>query len=158
MRWQDFRGSDNVEDRRGEGGGGGGFGFPGGGAGGLGIGTIVILCIIGWVTGINPAVLIGGAGPTVLDRVLSHGDGWIPLRIGPDDLRPFADRVAELQRRAGEQGRGPLDVTVYGGVADASALASYADAGVHRVLFELPDAETTEVLRELDRLAGLLRP
>ncbi|GJE03208.1 KPN_02809 family neutral zinc metallopeptidase [Methylobacterium isbiliense] len=59
MRWEDFRASENVEDRRGE--GGGGFGFPGGGAGGLGIGTIVILCIIGWVTGINPAILIGGA-------------------------------------------------------------------------------------------------
>ncbi|MEA1833294.1 neutral zinc metallopeptidase [Methylobacterium durans] len=59
MRWEDFRSSDNVEDRRGE--GGGGFGFPGGGAGGLGIGTIVILMIIGWVTGINPAILIGGA-------------------------------------------------------------------------------------------------
>lgn len=59
MRWEDFRSSDNVEDRRGEG-GGGGMGFPGGGAGGLGIGTIVILCIIGWVTGINPAILIGG--------------------------------------------------------------------------------------------------
>ncbi|ACA19735.1 protein of unknown function zinc metallopeptidase putative [Methylobacterium sp. 4-46] len=59
MRWEDFRTSENVEDRRGE--GGGGFGFPGGGAGGLGIGTIVILCIIGWVTGINPSILIGGA-------------------------------------------------------------------------------------------------
>ncbi|MGY2051837.1 KPN_02809 family neutral zinc metallopeptidase [Methylobacterium sp. JK268] len=60
MRWEDFRTSENIEDRRGEG-GGGGFGFPGGGAGGLGIGTIVILCIIGWVTGINPSILIGGA-------------------------------------------------------------------------------------------------
>ena len=60
MRWDDFRSSENVEDRRGEG-GGGGMGFPGGGAGGLGIGTIVILLIIGWVTGINPAILIGGA-------------------------------------------------------------------------------------------------
>jgi hypothetical protein len=59
MRWDDFRSSDNIEDRRGEG-GGGGMGFPGGGAGGLGIGTIVILCIIGWATGINPAILIGG--------------------------------------------------------------------------------------------------
>ncbi|AWN38615.1 KPN_02809 family neutral zinc metallopeptidase [Methylobacterium radiodurans] len=59
MRWDDFRSSDNVEDRRGE--GGGGMGFPGGGAGGLGIGTIVVLMIIGWVTGINPAILIGGA-------------------------------------------------------------------------------------------------
>lgn len=59
MRWDDFRSSDNVEDRRGE--GGGSMGFPGGGAGGLGIGTIVVLLIIGWVTGINPAILIGGA-------------------------------------------------------------------------------------------------
>jgi predicted metalloprotease len=67
MRWEDFRTSDNVEDRRGEG-GGGGFGFPGGGAGGLGIGTIVILCIIGWVTGINPAILIGGAETVTRQR------------------------------------------------------------------------------------------
>ncbi|GJD50352.1 hypothetical protein OPKNFCMD_3091 [Methylobacterium crusticola] len=70
MRWEDFRSSDNVEDRRGQGGGGGGggFGFPGGGAGGLGIGTIVILCIIGWVTGINPAILIGGAETVTRQR------------------------------------------------------------------------------------------
>jgi len=59
MRWDDFRRSDNVEDDR-EGGGGGGFGVPGGG-GGLGIGTIIILGLIGWATGINPSVLIGGA-------------------------------------------------------------------------------------------------
>lgn len=61
MRWEDLRSSDNVEDRRGEGGGGGGMGFPGGGAGGLGIGTIVVLLIISYFTGINPAILIGGA-------------------------------------------------------------------------------------------------
>ncbi|MDP4027030.1 neutral zinc metallopeptidase [Methylobacterium sp. NEAU 140] len=61
MRWEDLRSSSNVEDRRGEGGGGGGIGFPGGGAGGLGIGTIVVLLIISYFTGINPAILIGGA-------------------------------------------------------------------------------------------------
>ena len=104
----------------------------------------------------RPPVLIGGSGPTVLDRVLSHGDGWIPLRIRPDDLGPFADRVTELQHRAGQQGRGPLNVTVYGGVAEAAALAAYAAAGVHRVLFELPDAAPDDALRELDRLAELL--
>ena len=32
MRWEDFRASENVEDRRG---GGGGFEFPGGGGGGF---------------------------------------------------------------------------------------------------------------------------
>ncbi len=59
MRWDDFRRSDNIEDDR-EAGGGGGFGIPVGG-GGLGIGTIVVLGLIGWATGIDPSILIGGA-------------------------------------------------------------------------------------------------
>ncbi|QRE76060.1 KPN_02809 family neutral zinc metallopeptidase [Methylobacterium aquaticum] len=80
MRWEDFRTSDNVEDRRGEGGGGGGFGFPGGGAGGLGIGTVVILCIIGWVTGINPAILIGGAEQMSRPRAPQEQQGQQPDR------------------------------------------------------------------------------
>jgi predicted metalloprotease len=52
MRWEDFRTSSNVEDRR-------GMGI--GGAGGLGIGTIVVLGLIGWAFGIDPRLLIGGA-------------------------------------------------------------------------------------------------
>jgi predicted metalloprotease len=55
MRWDDFRRSDNVEDDR----GGGGFSLPGGG--GLGIGTLIVLGLIGWATGIDPSILIGGA-------------------------------------------------------------------------------------------------
>jgi hypothetical protein len=65
MRYDDFRRSDNIDDRRdddsgGGGGGGGGFGLPMGG-GGLGIGTIIVLGLIGWAVGIDPRVLIGGA-------------------------------------------------------------------------------------------------
>lgn len=57
MRWDNFRRSENVDDRR-----GGGFGMPsGGGRGGLGIGAIVILGLIGWALGIDPRLLIGGA-------------------------------------------------------------------------------------------------
>ncbi|MBS7704119.1 KPN_02809 family neutral zinc metallopeptidase [Chelatococcus asaccharovorans] len=60
MRWDDFRRSDNVEDRRG--GGGGGFRVPTGGRGGrLGIGTIVVLGLLGWALGIDPRLLITGA-------------------------------------------------------------------------------------------------
>ena len=53
MRWEDFRTSSNVEDRR-------GMGMPGG-AGGLGIGAMVILGLVGWALGIDPRILIGGA-------------------------------------------------------------------------------------------------
>ncbi len=60
MRWDDFRRSDNVEDDRGGGyAGGGGFSLPGGG--GLGIGTLIVLGLVGWATGIDPSILIGGA-------------------------------------------------------------------------------------------------
>lgn len=56
MRDDDLRASSNIDDRRGQGGGG----FPGG-RGGLGIGTILVLTLLGWIFGINPAVLINGA-------------------------------------------------------------------------------------------------
>ncbi|MFG1347216.1 neutral zinc metallopeptidase [Xanthobacter autotrophicus DSM 431] len=70
MRWEDFRSSDNVEDRRGDGGGGGGgFQMPGG-RGGLGIGTIIVVGLIGWALGINPAILIGG-----LEAINGSGGG-----------------------------------------------------------------------------------
>src|SRR5450756_102819 len=63
MRWDDFRRSDNVEDDRGAGGGFGGSGGSGiqFGGGGLGIGTVIVLGLIGWATGIDPRILIGGA-------------------------------------------------------------------------------------------------
>ena len=62
MRWEDFRTSDNVEDRRGQSGGGGGFGIPlPRGGGGLGIGTIIVLGLVGWALGIDPRILISGA-------------------------------------------------------------------------------------------------
>jgi uncharacterized protein len=58
MEWEQSRESMNVEDRRGD--GGGGFSI-GGGGGGLGIGAIIILGLIGYFTGIDPRLLIGGA-------------------------------------------------------------------------------------------------
>jgi predicted metalloprotease len=70
MRYDDFRRSDDIEDRRGDDGsgmgGGGGFGLPMGG-GGLGIGTMIVLGLVGYAFGIDPRILIGGA------EVLSGG-------------------------------------------------------------------------------------
>src|SRR5579863_424863 len=64
MEWQNFRRSDNVEDKRsGDSGGidpGSGTGFSVG-AGHLGIGTIIVLGLVAWAFGIDPRVLIGGA-------------------------------------------------------------------------------------------------
>ncbi len=55
MRWEDFRASTNIDDRR-----GGGMGIPGG-RGGIGIGATIILGLIGYALGIDPRLLIGAA-------------------------------------------------------------------------------------------------
>jgi predicted metalloprotease len=55
MRWEDFRASTNIDDRR-----GGGMGIPGG-RGGLGIGAMIVLGLIGYALGIDPRLLIGAA-------------------------------------------------------------------------------------------------
>jgi len=60
MDWQNTPESSNIEDRRGQASAGGGGGGSIG-TGGLGIGAIVIVLIISYFTGINPAVLLGGA-------------------------------------------------------------------------------------------------
>lgn len=52
MREDDLRESSNIEDRRGMG---------GVATGGLGLGAVVVLSLLGWAFGINPAVLINGA-------------------------------------------------------------------------------------------------
>src|SRR5437870_2459736 len=73
MRYDDFRRSDNIDDRRdddgGMMGGGGGFGISMGGGGGLGIGTIIVFGLVGWVFGIDLWILIGGA------EILGGGGG-----------------------------------------------------------------------------------
>ncbi|MBN8919820.1 MAG: neutral zinc metallopeptidase [Rhizobiales bacterium] len=59
MRYDDFRRSEDIDDRRDDG-AGGGTRIPGG-PGGLGIGTVLVLGLVGWALGIDPRLLIGGA-------------------------------------------------------------------------------------------------
>jgi len=75
MKWEDFRQSDNIEDRRGSDyadAGGGGFG--GGSSGHLGLGAMIVLGIIGYALGIDPRVLIGGA--EMASRMSSGGSQY----------------------------------------------------------------------------------
>ena len=122
MRYDDFRRSDDIEDRRDEGGGmggGGGIGLPMGG-GGLGIGTIIVLGLIGYAFGIDPRILIGGAeiltgggqAPTYqTDRRASQGKSGAPTdEMGSmisGILGEIDDRWSEVFRASGQTYTGP---------------------------------------------------
>ncbi|KQT26839.1 MAG: neutral zinc metallopeptidase [Bradyrhizobium sp.] len=124
MRYDDFRRSDDIEDRRDEGGGfggggGGGFGLPMGG-GGLGIGTIIILGLVGYAFGIDPRILIGGAeiltggghAPSYqTDRQASSGKRGAPTdEMGSmisGILGELDDRWSEIFKANGQSYTGP---------------------------------------------------
>jgi probable F420-dependent oxidoreductase len=89
-----------------------------------------------------PPVLIGGGGPTVLDRVLEYGDGWFP-QWHDDDLLA---RIAELRSRADR----PLQVQVLSVPPDPKALEQLADAGVHRASCWLSSGPGSIVERRIE--------
>jgi len=91
----------------------------------------------------HPPVLVGGNGPTVLDRVLAFGDGWFPNYGSPDLL----DRIAELRARADR----PVEVDVMSVPADPAVLEQLEGAGVRRVVRWLPSAGRGPVERAMDR-------
>lgn len=102
----------------------------------------------------HPPILVGGDGPTVLQRVLEYGDGWFPLH-GRSEA-PLGDRIAELNRLAAERGRGPIPVTMFGAPAQHQTVEEFAEAGVSRCVFLVPSAGADQVLPILDRLVEMV--
>ncbi len=101
----------------------------------------------------HPPVLVGGEGPSALDRVLAYGEGWLPRSNTPD----LEDRIRELHRRTDELGRARPPVTVFRAPADPAVLEGYAQAGVSRCLLNLPSAPADVVLPVLREHAELVR-
>jgi probable F420-dependent oxidoreductase len=91
----------------------------------------------------NPPVLVGGAGPTVLDRVLAYGDGWFPQW---HDRDVFA-RIEELRARADRY----LQVQMLSMPADPRALEQCEKAGVQRVSAWLPSGPWSVVEPALEK-------
>jgi probable F420-dependent oxidoreductase len=78
----------------------------------------------------HPPVLVGGSGPTVLDRVLAFGDAWFP-NYAPDGL---IERAQELRARAER----PIDVMAVGVPARAESLERLHAAGFRRAVHWIP--------------------
>jgi alkanesulfonate monooxygenase SsuD/methylene tetrahydromethanopterin reductase-like flavin-dependent oxidoreductase (luciferase family) len=91
----------------------------------------------------HPPVLVGGNGPTVLDRVLAFGDAWFPNYSRGAVL----ERAGELRARATR----PIDLMVIGVPADAAALEQLRQAGCRRVVHWIPSAGLSRVEPALER-------
>jgi probable F420-dependent oxidoreductase len=93
----------------------------------------------------HPPVLVGGGGPTVLDRVLAFGDAWFPNWGEVED--DFEQRIDQLRAR---QER-PIAVMVMGAPSDPAVLERCERAGVARVTHWLPSNGRGPVQASLER-------
>jgi predicted metalloprotease len=103
MRWDDFKPSDHVEDRRGGNDDGPQLGFPmptgGGGGRSLGLGTIVVLGLLGYAIGVDPRLLIQGAemlsggGQSISFENPSQTPRRAPSSKPQDDMGRFASAI-----------------------------------------------------------------
>ena len=92
----------------------------------------------------HPPVLVGGDGPTALDRVLAYGDAWLPNYRGDDTI---FDRVSELRARAHR----PVEIQMLSAPPDPAVLERMARAGVRRASHWLPSGPRGTVERALEQ-------
>jgi probable F420-dependent oxidoreductase len=97
----------------------------------------------------HPPVLVGGAGPTVLDRVLAFGDAWFPPAYDDDIV---LGQVEEVRSRADRD----IPITLNMAPTDPRRLERYAAAGIERVVFEVPQVPKGEVERRLEEIRSAM--
>jgi probable F420-dependent oxidoreductase len=106
----------------------------------------------------HPPVIVGGAFPHGARRAIAYGDGWVPHASRPA-YGDVLGKLPEFRTMAAAAGRDPagIPITVFGVAEDRALLDRYREAGVARLVFNLPPAPAEEVLPILDRCASLIR-
>jgi probable F420-dependent oxidoreductase len=91
----------------------------------------------------HPPVLVGGVGPTVLDRVLAFGDAWFPT--WSEDV---IERGAELRSRADR----PIDFMVTAPPIDPKVIQRLAEADARHVSWWLPSGGYSVIEPVLEKI------
>ena len=104
----------------------------------------------------HPPILHGGETDYTLKRIVEYCDGWFP-RARPDtDPREFVGRLRQMAGTA-RRDWATLSITVFRAPSDAGKLAKYREAGINRVLLEVPDLDRDGILRHLDAIQPLTK-
>ena len=102
----------------------------------------------------HPPVLLGGETDYTLKRVAAFCQGWFPRAGGEFDPKVARERLRRVAEGAGRDPAG-LTITVFRAPPEAAKLDAYREAGIERVLLEVPDLDRDGILRRLDELAPL---
>ena len=105
---------------------------------------------------VKPPILIGGAAPHAIKRAVKYVDGWLPMGLKPDALKPIVEDY-KAQTKAAH--RPDPEVVVMSGLPlndpgrCREILEAYDDAGATTVIHGQKYDEATELLDAISQLA-----
>ena len=100
----------------------------------------------------HPPILLGGEAKNVFQRVVRWADGWLPLRMTPEQVTAARATMSELAEAAGRDPKS-INITVSGVPTDKDAIKQYEDAGADRAMVRLTQSGQDAVLAELEDMA-----
>ena len=99
----------------------------------------------------HPPVFLGGAATNVFKRVVTYGDGWMPVRATPDSVRAGRASLDELADAAGRDPKS-IQILIYG-ASSRDEIKQMEDVGADMATVRLASTAPGEAISGLERLA-----
>jgi probable F420-dependent oxidoreductase len=103
----------------------------------------------------HPPIILGGTAHNVFQRIVGWGDGWMPTRATPEDIKKGRATLDELAAAAGRDPHS-IEITVFGEDSDPKVVQRFEEAGAGRVIVRPQTTEGDAALTELERMAKQL--
>ena len=100
----------------------------------------------------HPPVFLGGNAPNVFKRIAAWGDGWMPVRVTPEQVKMGRATLDELSEAAGRDPK-TIRLMVCNVPADRDAIRALESAGADRVTVSLPRDTGEGMLQKLEQIA-----
>jgi len=100
----------------------------------------------------HPPVFLGGFAPNVFKRIAAWGDGWMPVRVTPEQVKMGRAALDELAESAGRDPKA-IRLMVCNVPANRDTIKGLEEAGADRVTVSLPRDMGGDMLEELERIA-----
>jgi alkanesulfonate monooxygenase SsuD/methylene tetrahydromethanopterin reductase-like flavin-dependent oxidoreductase (luciferase family) len=99
----------------------------------------------------GPPIFLGGAATNVFKRVVTYGDGWMPVRATPESVKAGRASLDELADAAGRDPKN-IQILIYG-ASSRDEIKQMEDAGADMATVRLPSTAPDEVMNGLEQLA-----
>jgi len=100
----------------------------------------------------HPPVLLGGYASNIFKRIVSWGDGWLPVRVDVDQVKMGRATMDELAEAAGRDPKS-IQISVYGAPPDREQISQFEEAGASRAVVQLSSTKEADGVAGLESLA-----